>query len=202
MLELKSNFSGPYVYMGRIKSELKLFEESINYYDTAVKISPTISYIWRNRCKVLIELNRLDDALNSCNKSIELDPAEKWAYEYRAEIYKLQNKTAEAQKDITAGALLGSDNDPRGAETQYNAGYQLTQSGDLKGAKAYFGKAVELDPDEARYWYAYCATYQRLGELTDNMLKQCDKEIERVMKLERNAPFAATWAKDKAMRPQ
>ena len=50
----------------------------------------------------LNEQNRYDEAIDACNKAIELDPNLDMAYIHRADAYKKQGKNAEAIADLEA----------------------------------------------------------------------------------------------------
>lgn len=62
------------------------FEEALTAYDTALKAAPEDPGLWAGRGLVLSELDRQKEALQSCNRALELKPGFPPALEIKVEI--------------------------------------------------------------------------------------------------------------------
>ena len=78
------------------------FQDAINDYGEAIKISPEDSRIYEQRAAVEMKLNDMDKALADYSEAIKLKPNEVRYYAYRSYIYEvkgdIQNSTADTEK--------------------------------------------------------------------------------------------------------
>ena len=61
---------------------------------------------YSNLCAGLVMLERLDEALQACNRALELDDRHWRSYSNRALVYLRQERYAEAEQDIATGEAL------------------------------------------------------------------------------------------------
>lgn len=61
---------------------------------------------YSNLCAGLVMLERLDEALEACNRALELDDRHWRSYSNRALVYLRQKRYAEAERDISTGEAL------------------------------------------------------------------------------------------------
>ena len=61
---------------------------------------------YSNLCAGLVMLDRLDEALDACNRALELDDQHWRSYSNRALVYLRQERYAEAEQDLSAGEEL------------------------------------------------------------------------------------------------
>jgi tetratricopeptide (TPR) repeat protein len=61
---------------------------------------------YSNLCAGLVMLDRLDEALDACNRALELDDRHWRSYSNRALVYLKQKRYAEAEQDISTGEEL------------------------------------------------------------------------------------------------
>lgn len=61
---------------------------------------------YSNLCAGLVMLHRLDEALEACNRAIELDDRHWRSYSNRALVFLRQERYAEAERDISTGEEL------------------------------------------------------------------------------------------------
>lgn len=61
-------------YIGKSYYFKDEFNESLLYYDKAIKVDPNYSDIWNDKGSALIKLNKSDEALKAYDKAIEIDP--------------------------------------------------------------------------------------------------------------------------------
>lgn len=64
---------------------------------------------YSNLCAGLVMLERLDEALDACNRALELDDQHWRSYSNRALVYLKQERYAEAERDISTGEELNPD---------------------------------------------------------------------------------------------
>jgi tetratricopeptide (TPR) repeat protein len=81
-------------------------EESLKIYDELVRLNPEDASLWGDRSYPLISLGRVDEAIQSLRRSLEIDPA------------------SEMTHQILGDALV-TDGDLNGAETEYRAALSL-----------------------------------------------------------------------------
>jgi tetratricopeptide (TPR) repeat protein len=78
------------------------FQDAINDYGEAIKISPEDSRIYEQRAAVEMKLNDMDKALADYSEAIKLKPNEVRYYGYRSYIYEvkgdIQNSMADTEK--------------------------------------------------------------------------------------------------------
>jgi tetratricopeptide (TPR) repeat protein len=75
-----------WLFKGLVLGDLKRYEEALEAFDRAMNlveadgsdnlmdIQSRYMFIWQGRAKALLELGRYDEAIESCNKAIEIDP--------------------------------------------------------------------------------------------------------------------------------
>ena len=61
---------------------------------------------YSNLCAGLVMLDRLDEALDACNRALELDDRHWRSYSNRALVHLRQERYPEAERDISAGEAL------------------------------------------------------------------------------------------------
>jgi len=64
---------------------------------------------YSNLCAGLVMLERFDEALQACNRALELDDGHWRSYSNRALVYLRQERYAEAERDISMGEQLNPD---------------------------------------------------------------------------------------------
>ncbi len=67
---------------------------------------------YSNLCAGLVMLDRLDEALEACNRTLELDDEHWRGYSNRALVYLKQRRYAEAEQDISRGQALSPNARP------------------------------------------------------------------------------------------
>jgi tetratricopeptide (TPR) repeat protein len=67
---------------------------------------------YSNLCAGLAMLDRLDEALEACNRALELDDEHWRGYSNRALVYLRQQRYAEAERDISRGQALSPNARP------------------------------------------------------------------------------------------
>lgn len=95
------------VNLGLCYSDIDSFEQSLHYFDLALSINPDEALAYSNRSSTLRKLGRLDEALESINKSIALYPANSYAYMYLAEIYFDQGLVKEGCRTLDYADSIG-----------------------------------------------------------------------------------------------
>ena len=70
----QNNYSYNY-YMACSLANLKMYEESLKYYNKAIELKPTCECCYNNKACNLYSLGRYEEAIICCDKAIELDPS-------------------------------------------------------------------------------------------------------------------------------
>ncbi|XP_043834595.1 sperm-associated antigen 1 [Dromiciops gliroides] len=85
------------------------YEEAVTYYTRSISVSPTVA-AYNNRAQAEIKLKNWDNALQDCEKVLELEPGNLKAFMRRATAYKHQNKYQEAIVDLKKVLNVEPDN--------------------------------------------------------------------------------------------
>ncbi|XP_068937089.1 sperm-associated antigen 1 [Petaurus breviceps papuanus] len=85
------------------------YEEAVTYYTRSISVSPTVA-AYNNRAQAEIKLKKWDNALQDCEKVLELEPGNLKAFMRRATAYKHQNKYHEAIEDLKKVLNMEPDN--------------------------------------------------------------------------------------------
>ena len=106
---------------------------------------------WSNKALSLSALGHYNEAMNCCDKSIELDPkyANANAWKIKGHILHNVGLFQEAIRCINA-AIEADDLD---AGLRYNKGLCLYKLGLIDDAHRCFDEALEIDPQDAETWY-------------------------------------------------
>ncbi|XP_074056722.1 sperm-associated antigen 1 isoform X2 [Macrotis lagotis] len=75
------------------------YEEAVTYYTRSISVSPTVA-AYNNRAQAEIKLKNWNNALQDCEKVLELEPGNLKAFLRRATAHKHQNKYHEAIQDL------------------------------------------------------------------------------------------------------
>ncbi|XP_072459496.1 sperm-associated antigen 1 [Notamacropus eugenii] len=85
------------------------YEEAVTYYTRSISVSPTVA-AYNNRAQAEIKLKNWNNALQDCEKVLELEPGNLKAFMRRATAYKHQNKYHEAIEDLKKVLNIEPDN--------------------------------------------------------------------------------------------
>ncbi|XP_020824967.1 sperm-associated antigen 1 isoform X2 [Phascolarctos cinereus] len=85
------------------------YEEAVTYYTRSISVSPTV-VAYNNRAQAEIKLKNWNNALQDCEKVLELEPGNLKAFMRRATAYKHQNKYREAIEDLKKVLNIEPDN--------------------------------------------------------------------------------------------
>ncbi|MGL5204518.1 tetratricopeptide repeat protein [Cetobacterium sp.] len=91
--------------MAEYQKNKKNYEEALSYCESSIELNPNSPSIYILLGSIYKELNRMDDAIESCNKAINLDPKNSWFYYKKAE-YLLDKDGDEALKNYSKAILL------------------------------------------------------------------------------------------------
>lgn len=96
-----------YDALGNLYFKTTDFQQSELYYLKAIEIDSTYRYAFENLSNLYRLTGRYSEAEQAINQVIKLNPAGGSAYYYRACIFSLQNKVAEAYKDLETAFQRG-----------------------------------------------------------------------------------------------
>lgn len=101
------HFSLGYLYVGNIKSQKANFESALIYYDKALKYEKNNSTTYFSKAICQSYLNKIQHAISSMNKAIEINPKYGMAYFYKATFEHQLNMKDEAYQDFKIAESLG-----------------------------------------------------------------------------------------------
>ena len=126
---------------------------------------------------ILNKLNRKEEALNSYDKAIELNPSDATAYYNRGNVLNDLNRKEEALNSYDKAIELN----PSDATAYSNRGITLRQLNRKEEALSSYDKAIELNPSDATAYYNRGIVHLILGDLSKvelNFLKALELEPE------------------------
>uniref|UniRef100_A0A5F8G410 Sperm-associated antigen 1 n=1 Tax=Monodelphis domestica TaxID=13616 RepID=A0A5F8G410_MONDO len=85
------------------------YEEAVTYYTRSISVSPMV-VAYNNRAQAEIKLSNWNNALQDCEKVLELEPGNLKAFMRRATVYQHQNKYQEAIEDLKKVLNIEPDN--------------------------------------------------------------------------------------------
>jgi tetratricopeptide (TPR) repeat protein len=139
--ESKTAFALGELYVGMENWELAEHE-----FSRALALEPENPHIYDRRARCRFAANKIDDALEDCNRGLQLDPAKARLTWLRGLIqYRLDDHEAALVDSLTYSELLPED--PQG---HYNLGLVYNQLDRHDEAIASFTKVLELNPFEAQ----------------------------------------------------
>jgi len=146
------------------------FEEAVQAYEEATKISQSQWGYYFNLGLTYRKLDKKQEAMNSFQKALELSPETFSSNKELGEILAKDGKYEEAKKYYMRATELSPD-DP---DAFYNLGVCLTNLGETEEALVSFLKAVELKDDHADAYYQIGTIYigqNKVGEAVANLEK-------------------------------
>jgi tetratricopeptide (TPR) repeat protein len=112
-----------------------------------------------NRAVGFRNLQRYDEALADCNKSIKLNPKDAFAFSVRSKIYDRLKKYDEAMGDVTKAIEL----DPNSGEHFNNRATLHDHFEQYDKALAEYSKAIDMSPNNITVYGNRASLYARLG---------------------------------------
>jgi tetratricopeptide (TPR) repeat protein len=138
---LLSSLQSTYVLIGRQ-------DESIEYCNKTIELSPTSTYSWINKGAVLLSQGKHDEAMVALEEAIRLDPKQATTWNSKGSALDSQGKYDEAIKAYDEAIRL----DPNLASAWNNKGTALNNQGKYDEALVALEEAIRLDPNLASAW--------------------------------------------------
>jgi tetratricopeptide (TPR) repeat protein len=167
------------------------YDESIESFNKALAINPNCQDCLYNIGYAHAQKKELDKAEESYKKAILIKPDYADAYNGLANIYNAQRKFDEAAaasakaNELTAaqpGGLAGGN-----ADSLYNQGVILWNSGKIPDAKKLFEQAIAVNPNHAESHYQL-----GMALVNEGKLAEASGEFNSYLKLAPDGPNAAT----------
>ena len=119
-------------------------ELSLEYYDTALSLSPNVAHLWNERGQALALMDRLDEAEASFQHSLTLDVRFENTYVFLADLYSNLNQPEKLAQILDRGLEML----PKSLVLLTRKGSALSNAGDLEGAYETISKALENHPTD------------------------------------------------------
>ncbi len=117
-------------------------ELSLQYYDTALSLSPNAAHLWNERGQILASMGRFDEAEASFQHSLTLDDRFENTYAMLAELHSQLNASEKLPQILDRGLEVL----PNSLVLLTLKASALSKAGDLDGAYETMSKAFENDP--------------------------------------------------------
>jgi tetratricopeptide (TPR) repeat protein len=147
----------------------KVWQNSINLFTDLVEKYPNQAHAHFVLAKNLIDVPDLNAALESINRSIELDPKMSESYFYRGNIYYGKENYAAALNDYLKAVALN----PKYSEAYYNIGVTYNTTNKFQESIEPLTKAISITPNEYIYQTRASSFFnlRRLQEAVDDYAK-------------------------------
>lgn len=144
-----SNRADVYASLGEVYNLKGLYEDSLPYFQKALKLNPNDPVTLTNYAVSLTMLEKHKDALEKLDKAVKIQPVFAEAYSNRGYTLFLLGRHKDALESLQKAEKLN----PNIAQIHNNLGVVLDELGKKKEAKAHYEKAVGLKAD---YGAAIC----------------------------------------------
>lgn len=178
--------------------------EALKAYEESARLDASAAAAYKAQVNILLALDRPEDALAACRKTLERAPGDHHIWYISARIYKALAKQTEAREALVKGLATESVKDhPEAAQQMYFELGNLCELGEQYAqAAAAFTKAAAIleHPDlllekgnfDRKAIRARAAdTYERIGNL-HRKAKQYDQAIEAYRHAQQRAPERAS----------
>lgn len=125
-----------------------------------------------SRAAQLLSVGRVDEAIETINQALSIDPANSDAFALQTIIAVVQNRKEEALS-LAAKAVKA---DPKSATAQIALSYAQQANFDLSDARASTEEAVRLDPENTLAWARLAELWSSFGNL-DKALENAQKAV-------------------------
>jgi len=182
--------SNVYAIKGDFHQRNKESEKALEAYKKSVELNNNSFLVWQQILYVESELNRFDDLIESCDKTIEVFPNQIMPYYFKGFALGRNENYDDAIKTLKQGTLIGSDNNALMAQMYsqladaYNAKKEYNKSDES------FEEALKIDPENA----TALNNYSYYLSLRGDRLEVAKDMADKANKLEPdNASFQDTY---------
>lgn len=151
------------VNKGKSLGDLGRTDESIECFDKALSINPSLAEAWLNKGASLTEKGLNADALVCFDRALALNPTLGVAWSNKGHILSELGRTNEAQFSFQKAVELS----PNNALAWFLKGKVHTQLGQLREALAAFNGALAADSNYAHAWISKAGILAKLGQHAD-----------------------------------
>ena len=130
-------------YLGIINHNEKNFQTALDYFERAIEFSSESIFSWRWGSTTLYYMERYDEAVRWCDKSLEIDPDDGTCLIIKGLALRDLGKFNEAISVFD----IGIKKYPDAAGFLYHKSGSLYLSGNLSGALFYVDKAISIYPE-------------------------------------------------------
>jgi len=190
LVEAHPNSSNVYAIKGEFYQRNKESEKALEAYKKSVELDGKAFSVWQQILFVESELNRFDDLIESCDKTIEVFPNQIMPYYFKGYALGRNEKYDDAIKALKQGTLIGTDNNSLMAQMYsqladaYNAKKEYNKSDES------FEEAIKIDPENA----TALNNYSYYLSLRGDRLEEAKEMADKANKLEPdNASFQDTY---------
>ncbi|MFY0654835.1 MAG: caspase family protein [Cyclobacteriaceae bacterium] len=166
---IEDSFGDNYTYLnyhGLMLLDLTRFEESITYFDKAIKLDPSNWSAFNNKAAALNYLEKYDKAVVLASAAIERNESAAMPYNHRAFANTMLGQVEESIKDIEKCILL----DPHYSKVYYTKGLVDEKLMDNQDALESFQKSMDLTPGYLSFYQYPYRAWKRVKAKLDEQL--------------------------------
>ncbi len=160
-----------------------LLERALEYYRTAVKLSPNAAHLWNELGATLVLLGREDQAEEAYRHSLSLDDRFENTYLLLAELYERQGETEKLKALLEQGLAQR----PRSSQLKAFLGVVQAREGDLEEAIQTYRALVEEQPNDLNSLRNLAVLYRDAGR-PDEALAWAQRFLEVARQLGNDPP--------------
>jgi tetratricopeptide (TPR) repeat protein len=164
-----------------VEAHIKPLRDSAEI-EERIRKSPDDASAWTIHAMTFMIQDKLEEALESCDKAVKLDPNDANAWVIRAGILAKLKRKNESIKSLNKANKLGTDD----AVIQNNFGVAFKELDRYEEALKSYDKAIEINPDYAEAWSNRGVVLNDLGRY-EEALKSYDRAIQL------KPDFAEAW---------
>ncbi|MBK7105805.1 MAG: hypothetical protein IPH62_11025 [Ignavibacteriae bacterium] len=147
---------------GLINVKCERYYEAVEDFDYAIRLNPEKGSYYFNKAKILYQLNELADAKISVEKSLEIEPNNKYALLLKAELNLLSENYEGLIEDLESYQTF----EPGNIEIILKKATLKTMIYDFEGAKNDIKKAIKLNSEDSNLYYNLAFLEYKLNDFS------------------------------------
>lgn len=161
------------VNKGKGLGDLGLIDESLECFDKAIALNPSLAEAWLNKGASLSEKVQNTEAMRCFDQALAIKPELGVAWANKGHVLIELGRNEEALAAFQRALQLN----PRDATTLFHQAHTLAKLGKHEDAIDFYAKVVRLNPKGERAWFNMARSMGFLGRHQD-VIKCCDHVLE------------------------
>jgi tetratricopeptide (TPR) repeat protein len=189
VLTLEDDVANNHYWHGFIAAKMKSYQVAEKDFRKAIELSPNFVEAYIALAEVLHKVEKFDEALNICNKGLDIDKKNKKLLTTRSEVYHDMLEFPKAINDLSKILLFN----PNDEEVFFNRGLYYQEFNQNMNAINDFSKVINLNPKNAEAYYLRgksneeVTNYRKAADDYEMYIKLAEGDIssERIAEIEK-----------------